>query len=79
MTTLDFMKTINSQPMAAVIQQYPIAMDLLANYRLNDISKDRPLPKALEQVEDEILEEFGLERDDIVQNFCMFLETFSQT
>ena len=79
MTTLDFMKTINSQPMAAVIQEYPIAMDFLANYRLNDILKDRPLPKALEQVEDEILEEFGLERDDIVQNFCMFLETFSQT
>ncbi|MBC3805286.1 ATP-binding cassette domain-containing protein [Acetobacterium fimetarium] len=79
MTTPDFMKTINSQTMAAVIQQYPIAMDFLANYRLNDILKDRPLPKALDQVEDEILEEFGLERDDIVQNFCMFLETFSQT
>ena len=79
MTTLDFMKIINSQTMAAVIQQYPIAMDFLANYRLNDILKDRPLPKALDQVEDEILEEFGLERDDIVQNFCMFLETFSQT
>ena len=79
MITLDFMKTINSQTMAAVMQQYPIAMDFLANYRLNDILKDRPLPKALDQVEDEILEEFGLERDDIVQNFCMFLETFSQT
>jgi ABC-type lipoprotein export system ATPase subunit len=79
MTTQDFMKTINNQPMAAVIQQYPIAMDFLANYRLNDIPKDRPLSKGLDQVEDEILEEFGLERDDVVQNFCMFLETFSQT
>jgi len=79
MTRQDYLEMTNRQTLATVLKQYPIALDFLANYRLNDLSKDRPLPEALEEVEDELLEEFGLERDDVVQNFCQFLETFSQT
>ncbi|MBC3797883.1 ATP-binding cassette domain-containing protein [Acetobacterium tundrae] len=74
-----YMEIINSQTVAAVIQHYPIADDFLANYRLSSISKGLIFPQALDEVEDEILEEFGLDRDEILQNLCVFLETFSQT
>jgi len=79
MKTLDFMKLINSQSLGEIIEQYPIASDFLANFRLNSISKESGLPQALEDVEDDILEEFGLDKNDILQNFCSFLETFAQT
>ncbi|MBC3887166.1 ATP-binding cassette domain-containing protein [Acetobacterium paludosum] len=75
----DFMEIINSQTVAVVIKQYPIADDFLANYRLSSISKDLIFPQALDEVEDEMLEEFGLDRAEILQNLCVFLETFSQT
>src|SRR5665647_800522 len=79
MIAQDFMKLINSQSLAELMHQYPIASDFLANFRLENISKDLTLEHALEEVEDEILEEFDLDRDDVLRNFCVFLETFSQT
>lgn len=79
MKTLDFMKLINSQSLGEIIEQYPIASDFLANFRLNSISKELGLSQAMEDVEEDILEEFGLDKNDILQNFCVFLETFSQT
>lgn len=79
MNAQDFITCINSQSLGDVIQQYPIASDFLANFRLNSLSKDQLLTNALEEVEDEMLEEFGLDRYDIFHNFCVFLETFSET
>lgn len=79
MKTQEFMTLINSQNLGDVIHQYPIASDFLANFRLNSLSKDQLLTNALEEVEDEILDEFGLDRYDIFHNFCVFLETFSET
>lgn len=79
MKARDFLNIIESQSLGELIHQYPIASDFLANYRLENISKDLRLAESLEAVNDEILEEFDVDRYDLVQNFCVFLETFSQT
>lgn len=79
MKAQDFLNLIKSQSLGELIHQYPIASDFLANYRLENISKDLTLAESLEAVNDELLEEFDVDRYDLVQNFCVFLETFSQT
>ncbi|MBW9150738.1 ATP-binding cassette domain-containing protein [Clostridium estertheticum] len=75
----DFMIRINDQSLENILREYPIGADFLANFRLDNISKELPFCQALEEVDDEILEEFGLNRNDVLQNFCEFLETFTQT
>lgn len=75
----DFMVYINSKSLGDVLQEYPIGNDFLANFRLDAISKDIPLPQALEEVTCETLEEFGLDRHGVLQNFHAFLEAFAQT
>ena len=75
----DFMTLINNRCLEDLLQDYPIAADFLGNFRLDGISKEVPLAEALEEGYDEVLEEFGLDRNELLQSFCMFLETFTQT
>lgn len=78
MTAQDFMTLINSRNLEEVLNNYPIAADFLVNFRLDGIAKNLPLPKALEKVDDEILNEFGIDRYGVLVNFCKFLETFTR-
>ncbi len=79
MNANDFMIQIKNQSLEDILREYPIVTDFLANYRLNSISKKLPFCEALEAFDDEILEEFGLDRFDVLQSLAIFLETFSQT
>lgn len=72
------MNLVNEKSLKDVIKLYPIAEDFLINFRLNGISKELPLFQALEEVDEEILGEFGLDRYGVLMNFCGFLETFTQ-
>jgi len=77
MTANDFLALVSQENLENILRQYPIAKDFLANYRLEAISGALPFPQALQEVEDETLEEFGVDRFGLLQNFCEFLETFS--
>jgi ABC-type lipoprotein export system ATPase subunit len=79
MTVQDFMALVNNKSLDEILQEYPITADFLANFRLDTISRKLPLSQALEEVDDETLEEFGLDRYEVLLNFCVFLETFTQT
>ncbi|KGP77191.1 ABC transporter [Desulfosporosinus sp. Tol-M] len=79
MTVQDFITLLNSRRLDEIIQEYPISRDFLANFRLGTISRRLPLPQALEEVDDETLGEFGLDRYGVLINFSEFLETFTQT
>lgn len=79
MTGSDFKTLLNCEYLETVIRRYPITLDFLANYRLSDIATDGLLLNALADVEEEILEEFGLEPYDLLLNLAVFLETFSET
>lgn len=79
MTMEELMNYINQKNLEEVIETYPIAADFLANFRLDAITKKRPLFQALEEADEEILNEFGLDRHSILMNFYEFLQTFTQT
>lgn len=67
---------INRSNLEDVIKKYPVAEDFLINFRLNALPKKKPLIQALEEVDQESLNEFGLDKPGVVMNFCEFLETF---
>jgi ABC-type lipoprotein export system ATPase subunit len=79
MMAKDFRTLINSKSLRDLLEEYPIVADFLANLRLDHVSRELPLSRALEEVDDEILEEFGLDRYGVLQNFCEFLEAFTRT
>jgi len=79
MKAQDFMTLINSRRLEEILQDYPIAADFLANFRLDNLSKELPLSQALKEEDDEVLAEFGLDRNELLEKFCIFLETFTQT
>lgn len=78
MKTHYFMELINHQTLEEIIKAYPITTDFLVNYRLEDIPKDQLLHQALKEVEDEILEDFGLDQYDVIESLCVFLVSFTQ-
>ncbi|HHY27022.1 MAG TPA: ABC transporter ATP-binding protein [Desulfitobacterium dehalogenans] len=73
----DFVQLVHSKSLGDVLMEYPIGADFLVNLRLDGIAKERPLLEALQEVDEEILMEFGLKSFEVVQSFCQFLETFS--
>lgn len=75
----ELMNFVSEKSLEDVIKIYPIGADFLANFRLDNISKKLPIGNALEEVDEEILSEFGLDRQGVLMNFCRFLDTFTQT
>lgn len=78
MTVQDFMTLINTTSLKDLLREYPIATDFLANFRLDAISKELPLAKALEEADDEVLREFGLDRHAMLRHFYEFVKTFTE-
>lgn len=74
----ELIEFIGNKSIEDILQMYPIAADFFANFRLGDISKQMPLFHALDEADEEILSEFGLDRYEIMLNLCTFLETFTQ-
>lgn len=76
MTVQELENFIKERTLEDVIKKYPVAEDFLVNFRLNDIPKKKPLAQALEFIDPDSLNEFGLDRQAVWMNFCEFLETF---
>ena len=79
MKAQDFMNKLNTQNLNVILCEYPIAADFLANFRLENLSKEIPVSEALKDVNPEILEEFGLDGYDLLQNLSLFLENLTET
>ena len=75
--TEDLFSILHNQNLDEVLKTYPIVMDFLANYRLEDIPKDKPFIEALNQADDEILEEFGVDQYSMLLSLHSFLKTFT--
>ncbi|MFA9463924.1 MAG: ATP-binding cassette domain-containing protein [Velocimicrobium sp.] len=78
MNANDYRIKIKHQSVEDIISEYPIVEDFLANYRLSNMSRKLSFYEELLKVDDEILEEFGLNRFDMIENLSIFLDTFSQ-
>lgn len=79
MTVEDFMMLVNSTSLEEVLKKYPIAVDFLVNLRLDHMPQNRPLPLALEEIPDEMFEEFGIDRYGVKLSFCEFLNNFTKS
>ncbi len=77
MMTEGLFSILHNQNLDEILKTYPIVMDFLANYRLEDIPKDRPFTKALEEADDEILEEFGVDEYSMLLSLHSFLKAFT--
>lgn len=75
---LEFMEILQQMSLAEVVRQYPIALDYLANYRLNDIGGEVPLAQALQEIDEELFDDFGIDRQTLMFKLCDFLEKFTQ-
>ncbi len=78
MKGLEYVAEVSAVPIGDIIRRYPLAVDYLANIRLSGIDETRTLPEILEDVDEGMLEEFGLDREEVIFHFCAFLEAFSR-
>jgi ABC-type lipoprotein export system ATPase subunit len=79
MKALDYVAEVSAVPIGDILHRYLLAVDYLANVRLSGIDGTKTLPEILEEVDEEMLEEFGLDREEVIFHFCAFLEAFSRT
>lgn len=63
-------------PLGDILHQFPIGRDFFVNLRLTDLDLGLPLDRALAAYSGDALADFGLEREAIPREFCLFLETF---
>lgn len=74
----DYVAEVSAVPIGDILRRYPLAADYLANIRLSGVDETRTLPEILEDVDEDMLEEFGLDREEVIFHFCAFLEAFSR-
>ena len=78
MKALDYVAEVSAVPIGDILRRYPLAVDYLANMRLTGIDETKTLPEILENVDEDMLEEFGLDREEVIFHFSAFLEAFSR-
>lgn len=78
MNAEEYMKIIFTKPLKEILERYPVCKDFFLNLRLSDIDLKLPLLQALEKADEEVLEEFGMDCEMILRDFCEFLMTFGK-
>lgn len=78
MSESDFEHEILTVPIGEILRKYPLAVDYLANIRLDKVDETKTFPDILKTVDEDILAEFGLDRGEVISHFCAFLEAFSR-
>lgn len=76
MTSRRILEMVLTVPLGILLEQYPIGRDFFSNLRLSGYDLKAPFPQALTGAAEEILQDFGLDREMVLRDFCGFLETF---
>lgn len=79
MKAQDYINKLNTQNLSQILYEYPITADFLANYRIENVSKELSVSEAFSNINPEILEEFGLDSYELLQNLSLFLENLTET
>ena len=69
-------KEIYTLPLGVLIEKYPVGLDFLKSYRLEELDRTKPLPAAIEQSMPESLDELGFSALDVVD---LLVELIKQT
>ena len=74
---VDFYDLAEKKGMAEICALYPISEDFFANMNLSQLNAEIPLAVALEKCDPEWLEELGTDVDDVLEQFCEFMEALT--
>lgn len=74
---VDFYDLAEKKGMAEICELYPISADFFANMNLSQLNDEIPLADALEKCDPEWLEELGTDVDDVLEQFCAFMESLT--
>lgn len=74
---VDFYDLAEKKGMAEICVLYPISEDFFANMNLSQLNAEIPLADALEKCDPEWLEELGTDVDDVLEQFCEFMEALT--
>ncbi|HML37960.1 MAG TPA: ABC transporter ATP-binding protein [Bacillota bacterium] len=74
----ELVKLVFERPLNEILGEYPVCMDFFMNLRLDHLDWTLSLHDALEQADDEILLDFGMDREMVLREFCEFLEAFGK-
>lgn len=74
---VDFYDLAERKGMAEICALYPISEDFFANMNLSQLNAEIPLADALEKCDPEWLEELGTDVDDVLEQFCEFMEALT--
>jgi len=70
---IDFENIIATQPLSAIIAEYPVVRDFFLNLNLPPLDESKQLAEALYDASDDWLYEFGLTREQIPPELALFL------
>ncbi len=73
----DLMHMLMIVPLEELFDKYPVCRDFFANLRIFDIDFSLPMMQALEQIDTEVISEFGLDRHMIHREFCDYFMAFA--
>lgn len=74
----DFYDLAEKKSMTEICSLYPISEDFFANMNLMQLDDTIPLADALEKSDPEWLEELGTDVEDVLEQFCAFMEALTQ-
>ena len=74
---VDFYDLAEKRGMREICTLYPISEDFFANMNLSQLNAEIPLADALEKCDPEWLEELGTDVDDVLEQFCEFMEALT--
>ncbi len=69
---------IYKMPLGKLMEEYPFTIDLLSGLRLENLDMQLTLPKAMEDIPEEYLEDFGFDRAGFLEHFSTFMEEVKQ-
>lgn len=77
MNNSQILQEIENLPLKEILHRYPIAADCLANLRLSDLPPDKPFAESIKTLDQDTLEEFGLDAESAVTTLWSFLSAFT--
>ena len=73
---LEYINLANNISLDKLLLEFPIVSDFLDNLRLSSLPSEMPLMEAIKSVDEEILDEFGLDKQSVLLSFCEFMDAF---
>ncbi len=71
----DYRALVETKKVAEILSCYPVAKDFLVNFNLEDLPKNQTITDAVAQANENQITQLEISRDNIVDQFALFLET----